>query len=55
MLQNSFVQKLIMTIVCGFVAACGVWVFRHVVEQAFWESNEGWKDMYKSTPAKHVR
>jgi hypothetical protein len=55
MLQNSFTQKLIMTVVCGFAAACLVWVFRHVVEQAFSESNEGWKDMYKSPPAKRVR
>ena len=55
MFQNSFTQKILMTIVSGFFAACLVWVFRHVIEQAFYESNEGWKDMYKSTPAKRVR
>ena len=55
MLGNTFTHKLLMTIFCGFVAACLLWGFRHIIEQAFYESNEGWKDMYRSTPAKRVR
>lgn len=55
MLQNTFAQKVVMTIAAGFAAACLLWVFRHIVDQAFYESNEGWKDMFRSTPAKRVR
>jgi len=55
MLQQTFTQKLLLTIISGFAAACLLWVFRHIVERAFYESNEGWKDMYKSTPTRSVR
>ena len=55
MLQGTFTQKLLLTIVAGFAAACLLWVLRHIVERAFYESNEGWKDMYRSTPARHIR
>ena len=55
MLQGTFTQKLLLTIIAGFAAACLLWVFRHIVEQAFYESNEGWKDMYRSTPAQDIR
>jgi hypothetical protein len=54
-MQNTFTHKLIMTIMAGFAAACLLWVFRHFVERAFYESNEGWKDMYRSTPAQKGR
>jgi hypothetical protein len=54
MLQQTFTQKMLLTIIAGFAAACLLWAFRHMVEQAFYESNEGWKDMYKSTPARKV-
>jgi hypothetical protein len=54
-MQNTFTHKLLLTIAAGFVAACLLWVLRHFVEQAFYESNEGWRDMYRSTPAKKVR
>lgn len=50
-MHNTFIQKVLLMIVMGFVAACLIWVFRHFVEQAFYESNEGWRDMYRSTPA----
>ena len=49
MLQQTFVQKVLATLFAGFIAACFLWVFRHIVDQAFYESNEGWKDMYKKT------
>jgi len=55
MLQQTFTQKILLTIVAGFAAACLLWLFRHIVERAFYESNEGWKDMYRSTPARKVR
>jgi hypothetical protein len=55
MLQGTFTQKLLMAIIAGFAAACLLWVMRHIVERAFYESNEGWKDMYKATPARKVR
>lgn len=55
MLQGTFTQKLLLVIIAGFAAACLLWVMRHIVERAFYESNEGWKDMYKSTPARKVR
>lgn len=48
-IQNTFTHKLLMTIIAGFAAACLLWVLRHIVNQAFYESNEGWKDMYRSS------
>jgi len=55
MLQQTFTQKVLLTIMSGFAAACLLWMFRHFVERAFYESNEGWRDMYKSTPAHKAR
>lgn len=54
MIQNTFIQKLIMTIIAGFFAACLLWFLRHIVDQAFYESGEGWKDMFKNAPARRV-
>jgi len=57
MLQQTFLQKFVLMLFFGFLAACGVWVFRHVVLQSFWESGEGWKEsLYGKQPAaKKVR
>jgi hypothetical protein len=56
MLQHTFMQKVFSMIIAGFFAACLLWVFRHIVQRAFYESNEGWKDMFnKPTPAKHIK
>jgi hypothetical protein len=55
MLQQTFMQKVWSVILAGFAAACLLWLFRHIVEQAFYESGEGWKDMYQSTPAQKAR
>lgn len=52
---NAFVRKLLLCIAAGFVAACLVWVLRHFVQRAYYESNEGWRDMYHSTPGKKRR
>ena len=47
-MQNTFSQKVIMTIAAGFAAACLFWLFRHVVEEALWEtSDEGWRQSLK--------
>jgi len=41
---HSFFQKLMLMIAAGFAAACMLYLFRHVVNQALWESSdEGWK------------
>lgn len=56
MLQQTFFQKLMLMIIAGFAAACLLWVFRHIVQRAFWESGEGWKESLYGTPApKRVR
>lgn len=52
MLQSTFTQKFLMMILLGFFAACLIYFYRHIVQQAFYESNEGWKkSLYDSTPA----
>jgi len=50
MLQNTFTQKVMLTILAGFAAACLLWMVRHFVDQAFYESNEGWREMFNKTP-----
>lgn len=43
-MSNTFTHKLLMMIAMGFAAACILWVFRHFVEQALWETSDaGWK------------
>jgi hypothetical protein len=54
-MENTFLQKLLLTIFAGFIAACLLWGFRHIVQRAYYESNEGWRDMFHSTPSKKVR
>jgi len=52
MLQQTFFQKFLLMIFFGFMAACLLWVMRHFVQQAFWESGEGWKEsLYEKKPA----
>lgn len=58
MFQQTFMQKVLSVIISGFLAACLLWVLRHFVEQALWESGEGWNQMYQSnqsTPGRRVR
>lgn len=56
MLQQTFFQKFLLMIFSGFVAACLLWVMRHFVQQAFWESGEGWKEsLYEKKPAERAR
>jgi hypothetical protein len=55
MLQQTFFQKILLMIFSGFAAACLVWVFRHIVHEAFWETGEGWKESLKPVPTKKAR
>ena len=44
-MANTFTQKLFLMIAAGFAAACLLWMLRHFVEQALWEtSDKGWKE-----------
>ena len=44
-MSTTFTQKFLMMIAAGFAAACLFWVYRHIVNQALWEtSDEGWKE-----------
>ena len=56
-MQNTFTHKILMTAMAGFAAACLLYAFRHIVQQAFYESNEGWKtSLYeRSTPPPNLR
>ncbi len=55
-MQSTFTHKLLMCMIAGFAAASMFWVFRHFVQEAFWESGEGWKESLSvSTPARGRR
>lgn len=41
-----------MSVMAGFAAASMLWVYRHIVEQARYEMNEGWRDSLISSPGK---
>ena len=44
-MSSTFSQKLLLMIAAGFAAACLFWVFRHIVQQALWETSDaGWKE-----------
>lgn len=42
--SSTFTHKFLMMVMAGFAAACLFWAFRHIVQEAFYESGEGWKD-----------
>ena len=51
-MRDSFLRKFVSTVLAGLAAAALLWFFRHVVEQARYETNEGWREMFKKpTPA----
>lgn len=56
-MQSTFTQKFLMMVFAGFAAACLFWAFRHIVQEAFYEtSNEGWRDSLQgSTAEKRLR
>jgi hypothetical protein len=53
-MQSTFTHKLLMCMVSGFAAAAMLWVFRHFVQQAFWESGEGWKESLSASTAERA-
>jgi hypothetical protein len=43
-MSTTFTHKLLMMIAAGFVAACLLWMFRHIIQQALLETSDaGWK------------
>jgi hypothetical protein len=46
-MQHSFLQRVFLTILAGFATAGLVYFYRHVVEQARYEMNEGFNDSHK--------
>jgi len=55
--QGTFTHKFLMMMFAGLAAACLFWAFRHIIQEAFYEtSNEGWRDSLKGgTAEKHHR
>ena len=55
MLQQSFMQKLWTTVAAGLAAACLLWAFRHILEEAMWETSDaGWREsLHGKTKIKH--
>ena len=43
-MSSTFTHKFLLMIMAGFAAACLFWVFRHIVQEALWETSDaGWK------------
>jgi hypothetical protein len=49
-MQNTFTQKLLLTILAGFAAAVLLYLLRHLVNQSLHDAGPGWKDIYITTP-----
>ena len=45
-MQATFFQKVILTAIIALFAAGLIEAYRHIVQEAFYESNEGWKSLY---------
>jgi hypothetical protein len=42
---STFTHKILMMVFAGFVAACLLWAFRHIVQEALFETSDaGWKE-----------
>ncbi len=55
-MQATFFQKVLLTMICSFFAACLFYVYVHIVQEAFYESNDGWKtSLYQTTPSTRAR
>ena len=52
-MQSTFTHKVLMCMIAGFGAASMFWVFRHFVQEAIYESGEGWKDSLHGGTAEH--
>ena len=43
-MSNTFLQKFMLMILAGFAAACVLWCFRHIIQEALFETSDaGWK------------
>lgn len=50
-MQSTFFQKVGMSVISGFFAACLWWAMEHVVLEAMWETSDaGWKQSLYGTP-----
>ena len=53
-MSHTFLQKLMLMIIAGFLAAGVLYVYRHVVHQAIWEtSDEGYRESLRNKPKRH--
>ncbi len=52
-MHTTFFQKVLLTLIAAAFAAALIQVYRHVVQEAFYESNEGWKSLYIQSPTPH--
>ena len=43
-MQMTFLQKIVLTIVAGFCAACLVSFYKNMVEKADYELNQSWRN-----------
>ena len=43
-MSSTFTHKFLMMIAAGFAAACLFWMFRHIIQEALFETSDaGWK------------
>ena len=40
-------------VMAGFAAACMIYLFRHIVERAYYETGPGWKESLKPKAQRH--
>ena len=52
-MQMSFLQKIVLTIIAGFFAACLVDFYRNMVEKADYELNQSWRNNSGQATAHH--
>lgn len=50
---NSFLQKFVLMVIAGLAAACLIYLFRHIVEQAYYETGPGWRESMKPKQQRH--
>ena len=43
-MSSTFTHKFLLMVMAGFAAACLFWAFRHIVQEALFETSDaGWK------------
>jgi hypothetical protein len=43
-MDHGFFRSLLLTLLLAFCAASLFWLFRHLVERAFYETGAGWRE-----------